>query len=50
MLGLEGAQSICDYNGEMTPEFIKAVEYLYERGLIPMDPRFMYSPRCAPVE
>ena len=44
----EGAQSICDYNGEMTPEFIKAVEYLYERGFDPMDPRFMYSPAGVP--
>jgi len=44
----EGAQSICDYTGEPTPEFIKAVEYLYERGFDPMDPRFMYSPASAP--
>ena len=44
----EGAQSICDYRGESTPEFIKAVEYLYERGFDPMDPRFMYSPASAP--
>lgn len=44
----EGTQSICDYNGESTSEFIKAVEYLYERGYDPMDKRFMYSPSKLP--
>lgn len=44
----EGTQSICNYDGEPTPEFIRAVEYLYERGFDPMDPRFMYSPASAP--
>lgn len=44
----EHTQSICNYNGDTTSEFIKAVEYLYERGFDPMDSRFMYSPASAP--
>lgn len=44
----EDTQSICNYKGEVTPEFIKAVEYLHDRGFDVTDPRFMYSPSSVP--
>lgn len=44
----DNTQSISSYTGEPTSEFIKAVEYLYQRGFDPMDSRFMYSPASAP--
>lgn len=44
----ENTQSICNYTGEATPEFVKAVEYLHNRGFDVTDPRFMYSPSSVP--
>ncbi len=45
----EGAQTLTNYNGDATPEFINTVEYLFERGFDITDHRFMYSPAKQPA-
>lgn len=44
----EGAQPIADYDGEVTEDYIKAVEYIHSRGYDIDSPDFWYSPSKIP--
>lgn len=44
----EGAEPISEYSGEQTDAYLRAVEYLYNRGFDVSDKRFYYSPASVP--